>query len=241
MGLSLQSWLSHIQQLVSEKPALQVTGNRRIDGWIEHFSVGSQDAFHQLRNSNPLNVLLSLIVAYLFFSLLKPHSIAKLTPTLAQARSTKKNQNNAYSFLPDQHPPTTVWTRYTPRTLAVHDGSDLYGKKKKNNNSISSSQSNEQQGRILLAIQGKVFDVTKGANFYGPGGPYGNFAGRDASRGMAKQSFDLEMLTPLDKPIDPLHDLTPMEVNNMREWVSHFSAKYTIVGELVNEGEEGDE
>ncbi|PWN35998.1 cytochrome b5, partial [Meira miltonrushii] len=182
---------------------------------------------------NPLNVFLSLIVAYLFFSLLKPHSIAKLTPTLAQARSTKKNQNNAYSFLPNQHPPTSIWTKYTPRTLAVHDGSDLYGKKK----NVSSSSQSSEQGRILLAIQGKVFDVTKGANFYGPGGPYGNFAGRDASRGMAKQSFDLEMLTPLDKPIDALNDLTPMEVNNMREWVSHFSAKYTIVGELVNEGE----
>jgi hypothetical protein len=26
------------------------------------------------------------------------------------------------------------------------------------------------------------------------GGPYGNFAGRDASRGMAKQSFDLGAL-----------------------------------------------
>ncbi|MCO5599938.1 hypothetical protein L7F22_054045 [Adiantum nelumboides] len=234
MVLSIQHWLNHIQEIVSDKPALHVTGNRRIDGWIEHFSVGSQDAFQQLRNSNPLNVFLSLIVAYLFISLLKPYSIAKLTPTLAQARSTKKNQNNAYSFLPDQHPPTTVWTKYTPRTLAVHDGSELYSKTKRSSN-------DQQGGRILLAIQGKVFDVTKGANFYGPGGPYGNFAGRDASRGMAKQSFDLEMLTPLDKPIDSLEDLTPMEVNNMREWVSHFSAKYTIVGELVNEGEEGDD
>jgi hypothetical protein len=28
---------------------------------------------------------------------------------------------------------------------------------------------------------------------------------------------------------------------NMREWVSHFSSKYTIVGELVNEGEQGDD
>lgn len=233
MGLSIQPWINHIHQLVADKPALHVTGNKRIDGWIEHISVGSQDAFHQLRNANPLNVFLSLIVAYLFISLLKPHSIAKLTPTLAQARSTKKNQNNAYSFLPNQHPPTSIWTKYTPRTLAVHDGSDLYGKKK--------SSSTDKQGRILLAIQGKVFDVTKGANFYGPGGPYGNFAGRDASRGMAKQSFDLEMLTPLDKPIDSLKDLTPMEVNNMREWVSHFSAKYTIVGELVDEGEEGDD
>lgn len=236
MTFGIQGWLNHVQQHTPEKSQIHMTGNRRIDGWIEQIIFGSQDAFNQLCNSNPLNIFLTLIVAYLFFSLLKPHSIAKLTPTLAQARSSKNNQNNTYSFLPDQHPPTTVWTKYTPRTLAVHDGSELQGNKQK-----SSSQPFGQQGKILLAIQGKVFDVTKGANFYGPGGPYGNFAGRDASRGMAKQSFDLEMLTPLDKPIDSLQDLTPMEVNNMREWVSHFSAKYTIVGELVNEGEEGDE
>lgn len=57
---------------------------------------------------------------------------------------------------------------------------------------------------------------------------YGNFAGRDASRGMAKHSFDLgefncsitsrntptcalDMLTPVDQPLDKLDDLTPEE------------------------------
>ena len=33
--------------------------------------------------------------------------------------------------------------------------------------------------------------MTAGRSFYGPDGMYGNFAGRDASRGMAKQSFDV--------------------------------------------------
>ncbi len=58
---------------------------------------------------------------------------------------------------------------------------------------------------------------------------YANFAGRDASRGMAKQSFDegvyfsysyvslklnvrVDMLTPLDQPLDKLDDLTPDEM-----------------------------
>uniref|UniRef100_A0A3Q2PZ02 Membrane-associated progesterone receptor component 1 n=2 Tax=Fundulus heteroclitus TaxID=8078 RepID=A0A3Q2PZ02_FUNHE len=36
--------------------------------------------------------------------------------------------------------------------------------------------------RILMAVNGKVFDVTRGKKFYGPEGPYGVFAGRDASR-----------------------------------------------------------
>ena len=43
-------------------------------------------------------------------------------------------------------------------------------------------------------------------------GPYGNFAGRDASLGMAKQSFDEDMLTPLDQPLNKLDGLTMDEV-----------------------------
>jgi len=63
-----------------------------------------------------------------------------------------------------------VFTYYTPIELAEFDG-------KKNK-------------RILMGIRGRVYDVTAGAHFYGPGGPYGNFAGRDASRGLSKGSFD---------------------------------------------------
>src|SRR5579859_2102154 len=63
-----------------------------------------------------------------------------------------------------------VFTYYDPVELSQFDG-------KKNK-------------RILMGIRGRVYDVTAGAHFYGPGGPYGNFAGRDASRGLSKGSFD---------------------------------------------------
>lgn len=32
----------------------------------------------------------------------------------------------------------------------------------------------------------KVYDVTRGHSFYGPGGAYGNLAGHDATRALAK-------------------------------------------------------
>ena len=35
---------------------------------------------------------------------------------------------------------------------------------------------------LLLALKGRVIDVSAGADFYGPGGPYGIFAGKDARR-----------------------------------------------------------
>ncbi|GAC92541.1 potential sterol binding protein [Pseudozyma hubeiensis SY62] len=174
--------------------------------------------------TNPLNLVLLLAIVYIVIPLIRPAlpESSRWTPSIAEARSHLAAPSDRYTYLPPNHPDTVEWTKYTPRTLAVFDGTGA----------------TKQDGpRILLAINRKVFDVTKGKNFYGPGGPYGNFAGRDASRGMAKQSFDMEMLTPLDKPIDTLQDLTASEVKNMKEWEAHFTGKYGIVGELVDESE----
>lgn len=54
------------------------------------------------------------------------------------------------------------------------------------------------------------------------GGPYEIFAGRDASRGLAKQSFEEDMLTGLEEPIDDLKDLTKSEWDNLLGWESEF-------------------
>ncbi|KAF9281594.1 hypothetical protein BGZ68_006540 [Mortierella alpina] len=110
--------------------------------------------------------------------------------------------------------PTLVFKEYTPKELAQFDG-------------------RTKDTRILMAIQGKVFDVTRGRNFYGPDGPYGNFAGRDASRGLAKNSFDKSMLTALDAPIDKLEDLNDEEKESLSDWAGHFEGKYQLVGKLI--------
>lgn len=84
--------------------------------------------------------------------------------------------------------------------------------------------SNEQP--VYLAVKGKVYDVTSGKNFYGPGGPYQNFAGRDATRGLACQSFDEEMLTKnLDGPLDPCDNLNDEQRENLRGWTERFDEK----------------
>ncbi|KAK9448647.1 cytochrome b5-like heme/steroid binding domain-containing protein [Limtongia smithiae] len=113
----------------------------------------------------------------------------------------------------EQAPEPIVFTTFNTRSLQPFNGTD-----------------NE---RVLLAIKGRVYDVSSGRSFYGPGGPYSNFAGRDASRGLAKGSFDDDMLTAIEEPLDTLEDLTPEELHSLAEWEQHFTTKYILCGELV--------
>jgi membrane-associated progesterone receptor component len=88
-------------------------------------------------------------------------------------------------------------------------------------------------------VRGRVFDVTPGRNFYGPGGPYENFAGRDASRGLAFGSFDEDMLTKdLQGPLDKLEDLDDEQKEALKGWEERFLEKYLVVGKLVAVGDE---
>lgn len=103
-------------------------------------------------------------------------------------------------------PAATVFRTFTPRTLLPNNGT--------------------KDKPVYLAVKGKVYDVTAGRNFYGPGGPYENFAGRDATRGLACQSFDEAMLTKdLDGPLDPCEDLTADQIENLNGWVERFDEK----------------
>jgi membrane-associated progesterone receptor component len=107
-----------------------------------------------------------------------------------------------------------VPTEFTPVTLQKYNGTD--------------------DPKIYMGVRGKVYDVSAGASFYGPGGPYANFAGRDASRGLAKNSFDLDCLTDVNLPLDTLSNLTPSEVEALDGWEEHFENKYKVVGTLSN-------
>ena len=57
----------------------------------------------------------------------------------------------------------------------------------------------------------------QGKRFYGPGGPYSGFAGRDASRGLA--TFSVE---PVSEEYDDLSDLKPNELEQVKEWELQF-------------------
>jgi len=107
---------------------------------------------------------------------------------------------------------------YTPRQLKPFDG--------------TKSEDNPE-GRILIGVLGKVYDMTKGKSFYGPGGPYSVFAGRDASRALA--TFEVHSVS---EEYDDLSDLKQSELNEVKEWDLQFSEKYTLVGKLLKPGEQ---
>ncbi len=86
--------------------------------------------------------------------------------------------------------------------------------------------SKDIDGPILFAADGLVFNVYKGRNFYGPGGEYHLFAGRDATRFLAKTIVEEETPEEAAKP------LTMADRAALAGWVFTFKGKYEIVGKL---------
>ncbi|GAB4858226.1 Membrane steroid-binding protein 1 [Ancistrocladus abbreviatus] len=77
---------------------------------------------------------------------------------------------------------------------------------------------------LLMAIKGQIYDVSQSRVFYGPGGPYALFAGRDASRALAKMSFEVEDLT------GDVSGLGAYELEALHDWEYKFMSKYVKVG-----------
>jgi len=89
------------------------------------------------------------------------------------------------------------------------------------------------EGRIyaplLIAINNKIVDVSYGGtDFYGIGGPYNCFVGNDASRALAKMTFNEEDLSNSDTS-----DLSPAQLKTLQDWYNKLISKYPVVGEII--------
>lgn len=98
--------------------------------------------------------------------------------------------------------------KISPEDLLAYDGSD-------------------SSKPLLMAIKGQVYDVSRSRNFYGPGGPYAAFAGRDASQALAKMSFEAEHVSA------DVSGLTQSERETLEDWEMRFHEKYPVVGSVA--------
>lgn len=149
--------------------------------------------------TNPLNLILLSICAYLLYKIKKSN-----------------DEEDEPSGPVDTGLPPMKKRDFTVAQLSEYDG--------------------VKNERILIAVNGKVFDVTnRGKNFYGPGGAYGIFAGHDASRGLAQFRLDKEVIK---DEYDDISDLNSAELDGVKEWEMQFLEKYDFVGRLLKDGEE---
>lgn len=79
---------------------------------------------------------------------------------------------------------------------------------------------------IYLALLGVVYDVSKGSSYYGPGGGYSFFSGKDGSRAFVTGQFDTEGL------VETVEGLAPADYLGLQEWSEFYSKDYTRVGVL---------
>jgi len=95
----------------------------------------------------------------------------------------------------------------TPDELAKHDGRDPFRP-------------------VYLSIKGTVYDVTPGRSFYGPGGGYAAFAGRECARALAKMSMSASDIC------GDLEGCSEKELGVLSDWEAKLSAKYKAVGKV---------
>ena len=79
---------------------------------------------------------------------------------------------------------------------------------------------------ILLAADGRVYNVWRGAHFYAAGKTYNAFAGTDCTRMLAKH-----ILTP-ETAAEAAEPLSNAALGELAGWISTFELKYTMVGRL---------
>lgn len=81
---------------------------------------------------------------------------------------------------------------------------------------------------IYLSIFGRVYDVSAGEKFYGPGSNYAMFAGKDVTRGLCLGCKELECL------VRSTEGLSEGQIDEGKRWLSffHMHDKYHYVGSM---------
>eukprot|EP01080_Neovahlkampfia_damariscottae_P000977 gene977-9884_t len=93
---------------------------------------------------------------------------------------------------------------------------------------LSKYDGSNSDKKIYIGVKGVVFDVSLKPEFYGNGASYHVFAGKEATRGLAKSSVDPESL----KPYGKYDDLNEKDTKTLTDWDALYRKKYPIVGKV---------
>lgn len=133
-----------------------------------------------------------------------------LKMAVAIGRSVIEQRRERHDDTPRAPLPVAEKRDYARSEIAAYDGSD-------------------PTKPLLIIVRGKVYDVTRGRSFYGPGGPYAMFSGHDCTRALAKMSFE-----PSDFVADE-SGLEPFELRQLEDWIDTFEGKYGTIGDVIEE------
>lgn len=102
-----------------------------------------------------------------------------------------------------------------------------------------------EEGVILLSLYGRVYDVSEGWKFYGEGGKYNKFAGRDVTRALSTGCMVDSCLGSIESSTSNDVDnfeLSPKTIAEGKKWVSFFEThdSYKLVG-ILKDGRSIDE
>ena len=92
-----------------------------------------------------------------------------------------------------------------------------------------SRKTGKDGGDIWLSIMGEVYDVTSGRDFYGEGGSYSIFSGRDGS-----VPFITGVFTPEEAKKSLVDTLSPAQLVSLDQWRKFYAdnEKYPLIGLL---------
>ena len=85
-----------------------------------------------------------------------------------------------------------------------------------------------EDGPILVAVDGLVYNVASARHLYGPGGEYEVMAGTDATRYLARNSIEPE------NPVQARAALNLAQRASLAAWKALFARKYDAVGRLIS-------
>lgn len=80
---------------------------------------------------------------------------------------------------------------------------------------------------LYLAFMGKVYDVSKGKDYYAPGGGYSFFSGRDGTKAFSTGEFNDAGL------IDDISDLSAASLVEMSSWINLYEKDYIYKGKVI--------